>query len=326
MVHRYCVAFHWAMAQCTPAPNNFHPQNVNERIFAIGILLFGFTMFTSFLGSISGLFTQIRKDAARRAENDMRIREFLSQNGVSMQLGNRIFTFLRNQQRRGTKRVLEKDAPLLQLLPGSLIMEMHYEIYNHTFQEHPLFLCLSKLHQAFLCNVCHEAMSQRLLPPHHELFRVGAVGHAAFCSLSPGMTYSARVLQDGHSSVYHKVLEVGSWLCEASLWLKWLHRGQATADSPCLLVVLSAEGFRDATVNNPDVLEVCRQYARLFSAKISTWSVEDQLDTGNKEVCHELTSAAMEAAGYMPPVTEVLSHNTHSGRLPSVRTEAAKTV
>lgn len=312
MVHCYAVAFHWAMAQCTPAPSNYHPQNVHERIFAIGILLFGFTMFTSFLGSISGLFTQIRKEATRRAENDMRIRKFLSQNCVSMQLGNRIFTFMRNHQRRGSRRVLQKDVPLLDLLPGSLTMELHYEMYSGTLEDHPLLLCLGRLHQGFMCNLCHEAMHQRLLSPHHELFRVGAVGSAAFCSVSDGLSYSARLHSGeskrasrlssrGHMQLHTKVLDAGSWLCEASLWVKWLHRGQATADSPCLLVVLGSEAFRDVAAIFPDVLEVCRHYVRLFSAKMSSLLPEDQLDYCNKDICRELVAGALEASGYTPP-------------------------
>lgn len=31
MLYRYAVSFHWTMSQFTPAPNNFHPKNAEDR-------------------------------------------------------------------------------------------------------------------------------------------------------------------------------------------------------------------------------------------------------------------------------------------------------
>merc|ERR1719330_101728 len=57
-LYRYLVAYHWCMAQFTPAPNNFHPQNWRERLCAVSVLFIGLILFTSLLGSITALINQ----------------------------------------------------------------------------------------------------------------------------------------------------------------------------------------------------------------------------------------------------------------------------
>merc|ERR1712194_340510 len=95
MFFRYVVSFHWSLCQFTPAPNNYHPVTLTERLFAILTLIVGFIVFSSFLGSITTVLTQIRKGAARRQEDDIALRDFLAENEVSVDLGNRIMGFLR---------------------------------------------------------------------------------------------------------------------------------------------------------------------------------------------------------------------------------------
>lgn len=59
----------WCRRQSQGRPPAMHaPGRPEERLFAIAVLVFGFTMFSSFLGSITGLLTHIRNTAVKRSE------------------------------------------------------------------------------------------------------------------------------------------------------------------------------------------------------------------------------------------------------------------
>jgi len=297
MAYRYVTSFHWALAQFTPAPNNWHPTNAQERTFAIGTLLFGFTMFSSFLGSITSLLTHIRNSAIRRTEEDLCIREFLHQNNVSLQLGNRIVTFLKHRRIDSKRRVLEQDVVAFQELPGSLRMELHYEVYSKALEPHPLFWQMDNAQRGVVCEVCHEAMSQKYLTKGHELFRQGSPAESAFCALSEGVEYSWFTTRGANVHRFHRrSMEDGSWLCEVALWSKWWHRGQATATVQCTIAAISSEDFRHTIIRHPMAMGICRRYAQLFISYLTCVRLDDQLDDWcSKDTAQELAQKALEA-------------------------------
>jgi len=263
MIYRYICAFHWALCQFTPAPNNFHPQNAQERGFAIFTLLFGFTMFSSFLGSITSLLTHIRNTATKRTLEDERIRQFLVQNNVSLTLGNRVTTFLRQRRNRTMTRVLECDAKALMNLPGSLLMELHYEVYAKVFVAHPLFWNLDNNKSASVGEISHEAMSQCLLSKGDELFDYGVEAMSMYFIIADSLEYKKP------SAARSVVIEPGDWLSEAVLWVRWWHRGRLTSNGFCNIMILNAETFRRIVACHLNALKACQRYGKFFLESIS---------------------------------------------------------
>jgi len=301
MLYRYAVSFHWTMSQFTPAPNNFHPINMKERYFAIGVLLFGFTMVSSFLGSITSLLTHIRNSAVKRTEEDMRVREFLSQNNVSLQLGNRIITYLRQRQAETKKRILEEDARGFQDLPVSLRMELRFEVYYSLLETHPLMSAIAVRDQGFICSACDDVMSQKYLAKGHELFHVGTESRSVFASITSGLQYRWFTPLD---EAVETAIAPDDWICEGALWMKWVHRGQATAKVACTVACLSADGFRVLAPRHPAVFELSRTYARLFVERLRRVRPEARLDTWtNVDVVEELTLQAVD-------IVEPVGHGT----------------
>lgn len=277
-IYRYLVSFHWTISQFTPAPNNYHPQNIKERAFAIGTLLFGFTMFSSFLGSMTTLITQMRNNAMKRSEEDIKVREFLAQNSISVELGNRIVTFLRNSRQDNKRRVLEGDAAALHRLPGSLLTELHRETHQKILDQHPLLLQLFKEHESWGQDLCHEALSQVAVRRGDELFRQGSAAGAAYSIISGTLHYTYSNSSGIHES--REKLSQGEWLCEMVLWVRWQHRGTASADLSAVTVArIASENFRVVATRHPEAARSCRRYVEKLTMELSAGSPEERLDT-----------------------------------------------
>lgn len=275
--YRYVVSFHWTIAQFTPAPNNYHPQNCSERTFAIGTLLLGFTMFSSFLGSITSMITYLRKSAQTRTQEDMKVREFLSQNSISVSLGNNIISYLRTNRQQARRRVLEVDAVALQRLPGLLLMELHWETHQKVLDQHPLFLQVTKDNQVLARDLCHEALSQVAVVRGHELFQQGGKATAAFSILSGSLDYS--FLLTPHADEQSVTLGSGEWLCEAVLWIKSKHRGNCCARSTAATVArVGSDVLRTITERHLYVAALCRRYVEQLVEQMLACGAEGRLD------------------------------------------------
>jgi len=288
MIYRYAIAFHWSLCQFTPAPNNYHPQNAEERVFAIGVLLFGFVLFSSFCGQITTLLTHIRNNASQRIQDDIQLREFLSQSHISLQLGNSIITFLRQHGRTITRRVGEQDVTVLQKLPGSLMMKLHYEVHAKSLESHPLFWHLNKDCRDVVGELCHEAVSQQSCFVGHEFFRQGVAASCAYSPIRGKLEYQSFTV--GSVS---QVVDTGHWLCEAALWVKWYHRGRATCLSDVTVTQMHSEGFRSVVSRSPFSAMLCARYARLFAERFSAVLPECQCDAwGSQDDVQEIAQKA----------------------------------
>merc|ERR1719203_2489943 len=62
-VYFYFISYHWSLAQFLPAPCREHPQNFYERVLTVFVLLLGFVLFSSAIGTITATITQSRQAA-----------------------------------------------------------------------------------------------------------------------------------------------------------------------------------------------------------------------------------------------------------------------
>merc|ERR1740138_1317326 len=51
--YQYATSLHWAISQFTPGGIAIHPQNILERMYTIGCLLFGMVIFSSFIANVT---------------------------------------------------------------------------------------------------------------------------------------------------------------------------------------------------------------------------------------------------------------------------------
>merc|ERR1719235_1979343 len=58
--YQYLTSFHWSITQFTPSSMHVQPQNMSERCFAIGVVIFALLGFSWIVGSITGSLSQLR--------------------------------------------------------------------------------------------------------------------------------------------------------------------------------------------------------------------------------------------------------------------------
>merc|ERR1711862_548780 len=109
-------------------------------LYAVCFVLLGMMVFSNLLGPMTALLTKIRTRAVERAQERELLQQFVVQHALSLELGNKILTLFRRQNRvRGRNRVLEQHIPLLKTLPKKLSIQMHCEIYSPVLALHPFF-------------------------------------------------------------------------------------------------------------------------------------------------------------------------------------------
>jgi len=257
---RYITAFHWAIAQFTPAPNNHHPANEIERWYAVTSIFLGFVSFATFVASITATMTALRHKNSEKLKRNEMVRRFLEQNFVALQTSDMITAFLRQHNPRKSF-ILESEVVSLRLLPPGLLRQLHYEVYCQTLARHPLFYHLQAARRQTVVSICHDAASMTAYAKAEEVFNFGNDSRCMFFVTSGLLQYFAGTEED--SSV---MVEKNSWMCEVALWIKWSHRGRLTAIDYVHLVVINAEMFR-SLARPEEISQALKVYAGLFAER-----------------------------------------------------------
>uniref|UniRef100_A0A7S4VSB0 Cyclic nucleotide-binding domain-containing protein n=1 Tax=Alexandrium monilatum TaxID=311494 RepID=A0A7S4VSB0_9DINO len=282
--YSYLTSLHWALTQFTPASMEVVPTNVWERGYTILVMMMGLGAFSSFLASISSLMTQLRALRSMQYKEDLLIRRYLMEHSISLELGNRIMFFFR-ENRRFVKRqrLVEKDVKALEMLPESMRIRLHWEVYESVITPHPLFFHLNFTDHLGLVEICHRSMTESLLGQGHELFHSGKVAERMYfvgkgsMSYNPGRTCEETTADD--------VME-GQWLSEMVLWMNWVHRGTVRALTHSHLVELEASKFHEHARHHLITFEHCRHYARLYVERIARMSNDRVFKTESEATSH----------------------------------------
>jgi len=260
MIFHYLVCVHWAFAQFTGASSPYHPVNFAEELFTVMLLIFGLVVFSSFLGSVTGTITEARNRIVRKTQQDSLIRRFVFDNHVSLDLGNRITHFLQQHHRQRT-RVLEKDVPALQELPGTLIMQLRAEVFAPILSTHPFFRCILLSYPSTLKDICKTAMQQKLMLNKEEVFYHDMEANTMVFVLGGCCEYVS-----SKSGCGMLRFNEGQWLCEGALWVKWRHKGQLTVHRSCDIAELSAGVFTEIAQRHNKAFRDINTYAKHFVA------------------------------------------------------------
>mmetsp|Transcript_45755 Transcript_45755/g.106238 ORF Transcript_45755/g.106238 Transcript_45755/m.106238 type:complete len:920 (+) Transcript_45755:58-2817(+) len=172
----YWTAFHWAIAQYTPAPNNIHPVNLQERIFAISVLLIGFIVFTSFVGSVTSLVTTARNQAKRRLLEESQLRRFIHEMGVSFRLSHEVTVYTRHIGHARSVPI-ESDVELFKTLPETVLVRLHFECYVPVLRRHPLIRTMYEADKGSVVYLAHASTRSCTFGRFNEIFNLGSRSH-----------------------------------------------------------------------------------------------------------------------------------------------------
>ncbi|CAK9084249.1 Cyclic nucleotide-gated cation channel subunit A [Durusdinium trenchii] len=219
---QYFSALHWSLTQFMPATNNIAPNTAPERIYAIFVVLIGLAVFSSFaawgksrFGSEPLPVNQLRQIHTEHFKQESRMKSFLTQKSVSVDVWCRVQKFCRLRILLDKMSLKEGDIPMLQDLPHGLRVKLHAEIYM------PILVSanwmpsdVTEIDEELMLKLCDKVLLEKVASPMQEIF-----------------------LERGECP------EVGTWLCELSLWARWEYRGQLDTEEVSHYVVIPAQEF-----------------------------------------------------------------------------------
>lgn len=273
----YVISFHWTMAQFLPAPTPDHPKNYTERLFTILVLLSGFVLFSSTLGSVTALITQTRKAAYTKMKQNHTIRKFFSHNLVSHHVAARVLHFGTNSNQAPGDLMTAKEVPCLQELPISLRADVLYEVHMSCISEYALLDVLDEAWHPAIKEICDCAVSDIVVVKEDLLFQFGikALGlrfiRAGRVCYYP---FANRETEEGGK----QITEPRQYLSEASLWTEWVHQGLAKVAESTRIAVIASDAFSQVIHKHPIVLKMCIEYATIFHACLANASLNGDMD------------------------------------------------
>jgi len=270
-----------------------NPRNEIERTYAILVVLSGVVMFSSLVSTITNTMTKLRERNAERAIQRHLVRQYLSDARISVRLAHRIFSFLRKQGYIVQSRLHEGDVAVLKELPEKTLKHLHCEVYAPALVAHPFFHRFDELDGTGFIDICHQAVSQKFASEEGEVFHYGTACTAMYIVRAGKLVYTA-----GRDDVDKpRLVRAGERLCEAAIWLRWLHHGRLVADCRCELTMLNAAPCHKVFQRSP-LFEKCKQYAMSFLKNLIEASQNDSDGVsdmwGDFELLQDMTFQAFD--------------------------------
>eukprot|EP00929_Paragymnodinium_shiwhaense_P009090 TRINITY_DN113138_c0_g1_i1.p1 TRINITY_DN113138_c0_g1~~TRINITY_DN113138_c0_g1_i1.p1 ORF type:complete len:821 (-),score=117.13 TRINITY_DN113138_c0_g1_i1:224-2686(-) len=239
----YGIAFHWTLTQFTPSSKPpIQPQNLNERLAAILVVMFALVGFSYVVGSITQSLAQLRNLHEAKTGQLWNLRRYLRHNKVSLRLRTRIHKYIDHQMNQMQDfSVMGGSSTLLSSLSTQLRGELQYEITVPHLAVHPLMARFSVSNMAVMRRIAFEALTRASVAEADVVFTPGEQA-SYFSVVVLGRLIYSRIL--GASTEREWVDPMEDWIAEPSLWCtKWNHLGELQAHMPAELLQIAPAKF-----------------------------------------------------------------------------------
>lgn len=272
--YQYATSFHWSLTQFT-GTMEVYPVNLNERVYAIVVLLFAFVVSAAFISTFTSSMTRLQMISGSKNEMFAPLRRYLGDNEISRKLTLRIQRNAHHSWSEFQKALPESDIELLKLVSEPLRVELHYELYKPVLTLNPFMCRYEHENSAAVRRICHSAVGTSFLASGDVLFVQGEQPQVAqmYFVLRGALEYR----RESRGDMYHATAEKGSWICEPVLWCDWTHCGLLRADADTQLLLLDSQQFQSIALHvENDCFDVSRyaiEMCRLFRVRV--WGLRE---------------------------------------------------
>jgi len=299
----YSTSLHWSITQFTPAAMEVYPHNMTERVANIIVVFFALVVFTSLVSSVTSTMTYLNNLNSEETSNKMKLRHWLSENSVSMNLVSRVWAAVRLSLKNKSYRMPMKEVNLLAELPKNVMAEVQEEVFKPVIADHPFFLRYLNRNRAGMRRIFNCTVGELSLDLGEELFAEGDPADRMFFVRSGTLYYeitrqeSETVLRMPHRASYilrnRERRGQSDWCSEVALWAHWTYRGALTAASAVELLTIEGNSFRTVMTGFVKTDGVLSTYANEFAeAAYEHWRILDIWC--DKEVSEEMSWKAFQ--------------------------------
>jgi len=261
-LYQYSTSIHWSMTQMTPGSMQVFPQNTWERSINCICLLVGMMAFSSIISSLSAKLVQSQARTREKTQKLSQLRRFLRKKGVHPRFAVLVErTAVEAMSNLSQKPVVCKDVAAVLLLPTSLQQKLKNELSSKHLQ-HPLFRSWYIIDPDGIPALCNEAVDSVSLAAGDVLFWSHTEAEHAYYVIEGSLSYSIADHDEPQES------DVGAFLCEAALWAKWTHVGEAIANGGSECMTINAVSFGKIVTRQRLFAYLAIEYGKLFYSKL----------------------------------------------------------
>lgn len=262
--YKYLTCMHWAIAQFTPGPQNIQPQNVYERIYAIGVLLFGLVIFSSFIASMTQARMHMTRMMGKFERDHWLLREYCREHKISLQLQRRMKRYVDLVVLPARAKLSIEEVSFINKLSANLREELDVELFAAKLCTHDFFAYLLEYSPSVMNHICHRAIEVMPLAHGDIAFCGGHVAQAMIIVVSGRCAYVPMKSQEAQV----KVLK-GQWTSEGAFWTNWTHQGQLQAAIESHSLRIDGGKFRKALLHGAMVMNRVRKYGIAFCSHLN---------------------------------------------------------
>mmetsp|Transcript_100626 Transcript_100626/g.290653 ORF Transcript_100626/g.290653 Transcript_100626/m.290653 type:complete len:862 (-) Transcript_100626:183-2768(-) len=271
----YVLAYHWAMTNFV-GQSDINARTTTERIFSVVVLTFAFLVLAVVPPRITTLMTSYQNANAENTTKYLQLTNYLQDHNISQRLAVRLQRAALSGLRLQRMRTPEASIQLLEFVPQELRVELRWEMNSPHILVHPLFSTMDEVAPSVARKLAFDAVSALELAGEDVLFLAWEEPEPPtvffVCAGSINYMHHGIPTEDGDIDVLK-----GSWLSEASLWTRWVHRGDAQALQDTSMLILNAASFQEIVLAS-DIVDAVRRYGERFLERLREMDSDDVTD------------------------------------------------
>lgn len=276
--YRYATALHWSITQFTPAAMEVHPTNMPERSYSIAVVIFAMVGFSSLVGGITSILTQLRGLSQEKAKELWKLRRYMRLKHVKADLNVRIQRYVEHAWNERQMNLSIGSVKFVELLSEPLRDELLCAVDMPTMVVHPLFSFLQKEQEVTLRRLVTHAIQHKFLARGDIHFYSAEVATHAYFTVSGNQTYTQHPPRVA-VAVAVEIDRNQQWVGEQVLWANdWVHLGSFQAVSESDMMALDPAEVAKALSSNPPAWNAVAGYAQEFTMWLNSQHTNELSD------------------------------------------------
>lgn len=300
--YQYFASVQWAAAQLQGSTDVTIGYVVSERAYALFAILMSVVTLSIFISGFTNVLLMVQTALTTKMVRKRWLRDFFQRHKVPYNLSVRVRKHFEQVMQGDAKETEERDNEMLGILPTKLRREVLQETRSVHLVLNPVFDAMKFDHPRCFEKICCDAICPMWFMPDEHAFCHGELCTHVYVVLAGQLSYLRyseiiRVLMDSavaqkgfgqNEAPLSRFIEsrltsvaAGNWLCEAVLWMHWVHRGDVRSNNNTTLFALQVDNFELIVQNYPNVKLFGKKHAQRFIQAMSIQDNESDLFGSN---------------------------------------------
>ena len=262
--YQYWTAMHWSMAQASVP--GLVAVNTWERVACVWLRLvdkiFNLTLISALSATMVGVTMTSKKSVELR-----KLGQFLRTSGVTRRTAMRVRKAAIKRLSQ-TDVVREEQIPVVGQLSTGLRRELRFDMLGQRLLSLPVFNLWDTLGSSIMKDICFEAATYVNLLCDDHMYEDGVEAKGAYLVLCGQLSFVQHPEVSSVENFQEQDVEEDTWLCEAALWIRWVHVGSCKSKCDSQVVLIQANLLADVVSRHRRIRDLATAYAVAYHGKL----------------------------------------------------------